>query len=115
MGDRRMAEIKTTDGSLYVYTHWGGSDLPDIARHAISFAKLRWDDEPYAVRIIVDQLTKDGRDKETGFGLMLAPNVEDSYNNDEPSVIIDLVARHLTIIDDDQVQVEMFPTHAQPV
>jgi len=98
MGDRAMAEIKTEDGSLYVYSHWGGHDLPENAKQAIMMAQDRWDDEPYAVRIIVDQLTKEGRDQETGFGLMLKPNAEDSYNDDEPSVIINLMNKTLTII-----------------
>jgi hypothetical protein len=97
MGDRAMAEIKTTDGSLYVYTHWGGEDLPESAKQAIKIAEPRWDDEPYATRIIVDQLTKDGIDEETGYGLLLKPNAEDEYNNDKPSVIINLPEQKLVI------------------
>ena len=89
MGDRAMAQIKVEGGSLYVYTHWAGHALPDDAKAAIMAARDRWDDEPYATRIIVDQLTKEGRDSVTGFGLMLKPAAEDSYNNDKPSVIID--------------------------
>lgn len=98
MGDRAMAEIRTEGGSLYVYTHWGGHSLPDSARSAVRAAKSRWSDFPYATRIIVDQLTKEGRDNETGFGLMLQPIAEDEYNSDRPSVIIDLVAEKLTVI-----------------
>jgi hypothetical protein len=96
MGDRAMAEIKTEDGSLFVYTHWGGSSLPDNAKAAVKAAKPRWSDSPYAIRIIVDQLTKDGRDQETGYGLMLKPNAEDEYNNDNPSVVIDMNTRTIT-------------------
>ena len=100
MGDRAIAEIKVEKGSLFVYTHWGGSELPEDAKQAIRAAKPRWDDEPYGTRIIVDQLTKAGRDQETGYGLMLAPDAEDSYNNDNPSVIIDMVKQELTVIRD---------------
>lgn len=98
MGDRAMAQIVTSEGSLYVYTHWGGNSLPENARDAIKAAKPRWGDEPYAIRIIVDQLTKEGRDQETGFGLMLAPKAEDEYNADNPSVIINLHTRRLEVI-----------------
>ena len=49
------------------------------------------------MRILVDQLTKEGRDEETGFGLLLKPNAEDEYNNDKPSVIIDLPEQKLMI------------------
>ncbi len=98
MGDRAMAEIRTGGGSLYVYTHLGGSSLPDNAKRAVRAARSRWSDYPYATRIIVDQLTKDGRDQETGYGLMLQPSAEDEHNSDKPSVIINLVTRELTVI-----------------
>ena len=98
MGDRAMAEIKTSEGSLFVYTHWGGEGLPQCATEAVIAAKPRWDDEPYAVKIIVDQLIKEGRDQETGFGIMLTPEAEDEYNGDKPSVIIDLPLKELAII-----------------
>ena len=97
MGDRAMAEIKTEGGSLFVYTHWGGSNLPEQAKEAVRKAEPRWGDLPYATRIIVDQLTKDGRDSKTDFGLMLTPKAEDEYNNDEPSVIIDLLNQTLQV------------------
>lgn len=93
MGDRAMAEIKTQDGSLYFYTHWSGRELPADALKALEAAKPRLGDDSYATKIVVDSLIKasGSRDKETGAGLMLKPNAEDEYNNDQPSVIIDLV------------------------
>jgi len=100
MGDRAMAEIKTDGGSLFIYTHWGGYSLPENAKKAIVKAKPRWDDLPYATRIIVDQLIKEGRDEETGFGIMLNDNAEDEYNADKPSVIINLEDKTLKIIRD---------------
>lgn len=60
-------------------------------------AKPRWGDDPYALRIIVDQLTKGGRDEETGYGLMLKPDAEDSYNDNNPSVVIDLAQRSMQV------------------
>ena len=98
MGDRAMCEIKIDKGSLFLYTHWSGHSLPEDAKLAIKAAQPRWDDEPYATRIIVDQLTKGGRDQETGFGIMLTPDAEDEYNNDNPSVVIDLTEKKLSYI-----------------
>lgn len=94
MGDRAMAEIKTSEGSLYFYTHWSGSELPKIAQEAVQVASARKGDNSYALRIVIDQLIKlcGARDRETGAGIMFAPNCEDSYNNDNPSVVIDLSA-----------------------
>jgi hypothetical protein len=108
MGDRAMAEIKTEGGSLFVYTHWGGHGLPARALSAIKAAEQRWDDFPYATHIIVDQLTKDSRDSETGIGLMLEPNAEDEYNSNKPSVIIDLNSQELTIARNGSHQTKKF-------
>jgi len=108
MGDRAMAEIITGEGSLYVYTHWCGSELPENAKEAIRFAQNRWDDTPYAIRILVDQLTKGGRDRETGYGLMLVPDAEDEYNSDKPSVIIDLVGKKLIVLRDGEEKTSSF-------
>jgi hypothetical protein len=101
MGDRAMAEIKVKDGSLYIYTHWRGYELPKTAKEAIKTATPRWHDEAYCMRIIVDQMTKEARDQETGYGLMLKPYAEDEYNHDKPSVVIDLTAKMLTVIGHD--------------
>ncbi len=97
MGDRRIAEIRVPISSeeeetksLYVYTHGDGYVFDQMAKAAIVAAAPRWGDTPYATRIIVDQLIKGGRDKETGYGLMMEPRGEDSYNGDKPSIIIDL-------------------------
>ena len=101
MGDRRMAEIKTSEGSLYIYVHHHGYKLPEMARNAVEHAKVRLGDEPYFVRIVVDQLIKDGRDQELSFGIMLTPRCEDEYNNDKPSVIIDAKTGKVKVIGGD--------------
>lgn len=99
MGDRAMAEIKTEDGSLYFYTHWHGESLPEHAGVAVEAARSRLGDYSYWTRIIVDQLIKlsGARDSETGAGLMLKPDCEDSYNGDRPSVIIDGTTGTITV------------------
>lgn len=89
MGDRRMAQLKLMHGSLYVYTHWYGSKFPIMVKEAVKKAAPRLGDEPYWTRIMVDQLTKPGRDEETGFGLLLKPDCEDEYNSDKPSIVVD--------------------------
>ena len=99
MGNRAMAEIKTEKGSLYFYTHWSGHELPDHAEKALEQAQPRITDYPYALRIVVDSLIKQSgtRDQETGSGLMLGPDAEDEYNDDQPSVIIDLLKNKVTL------------------
>ena len=103
-----MAEIRTQDGSIYFYTHWDGAILPTAAFRAVLAAKPRWDDESYATRIVIDKLLAPYRDQETGAGLMLQPNAEDEYNSDEPSVIIDMVARTMVVIADGHMNTTLF-------
>ncbi len=99
MGDRAMAEIKVTDGSIYFYTHWSGYELPEHAKQALSMAAPRIGDDAYALKIVIDNLIKlsSARDSETGAGIMLHPNAEDEYNNDAPSVVIDLVNKKVEV------------------
>ena len=93
MGDRAMAEIKVKDGSLYFYTHSYGFKLYEMGKNALKKASGRIGDDAYALKIVVDSLINESesRDCEIGAGLMLGPDAEDKYNNDNPSVIIDLV------------------------
>ena len=100
MGDRRIAEIKDGEGSLFFYTHSAGHSLPAIAREALEVAKSRKTDTPYAFRRVVDHLimATGSRDNEVGSGLSFFPNAEDEYG-DPPSVIIDLQKWSVTAIE----------------
>lgn len=97
MGDRRMVQINTEHGKLYIYSHSCGAVLPDIVKEAVDKAKPRLGDEPYWLAIFVDQVTKEGRDQETGWGLMLKPHAEDEYNYNNPSIIVDASTGEITI------------------
>jgi hypothetical protein len=99
MGDRAMAQIKVGEKSLYFYTHWAGSELPEAAEKAVAKAMPRKGDDSYALKIVVDTLIKEtgSRDQETGGGLMFEPYAEDEYNSNKPSVIIDLKDMSVTV------------------
>jgi len=60
--------------NLVLYSHWGETSWREDLAKAINAAqnRLKMGDIPYATRIIIDQLTKDGRDSETGYGIYLA-------------------------------------------
>ena len=53
----------------------------------------RLGDDSYAIKIVIDSLIESSgaRDSETGAGIMLGPNAEDQYNDDSPSIIINLI------------------------
>lgn len=69
MGDRGNIVIrKRGQDALFMYTHWRGSDLPEIVALGLSRGETRWDDEQYLNRILFQTLV--GKDfGTTGFGL----------------------------------------------
>jgi hypothetical protein len=54
---------------VYLYSHWGGSELPNVLAAALERGKGRWDDAPYLTRIIFNEMTKGNEDGETGYGI----------------------------------------------
>jgi hypothetical protein len=100
MGARTNYTIITTnnpDQNLNVYAHWDGDESVLILQKAIISAmpRIKMGDTSYAVHIIVDQLTKDGRDSETGYGIYIGAEIthEESYDYKE----IDLVLNTVTV------------------
>jgi|SRR5215471_301115 len=84
MGDRANVAIEQwrPDGArIYIYTHWDGYDLPDMLADALNTksARARWKDDSYLTRILIDQITKSGRDEETGYGVSTYIT-DNSYN-----------------------------------
>jgi len=74
MGDRGQVLIE--DSGVYLYTHWGASNLGSLVKSAISEGK-RWNDPEYLARIIFDYM-KQGRDARkgdyTGYGIRTERN-----------------------------------------
>ena len=70
MGDR--ANVRVMDGParapVYLYTHWGGTQLPLRVREALK-RQVRWHDPAYLTRIIFDTMTGDSHGSETGHGI----------------------------------------------
>ena len=61
---------------LVLYSHWGETTWREDLAKALDKARPRWNDDSYALRIIIDQLTKNSRDSETGYGIFLSPAEE---------------------------------------
>ena len=70
MGDRGNIEIQQSSGadSVYLYTHWGGSEVDQVLAGALEKGRSRWSDPSYLTRIIFNELQGDNRDL-TGFGI----------------------------------------------
>jgi hypothetical protein len=99
MGARTNYTIITTENpaqNINVYAHWDGDESVAIMQSALSAAmpRIKMGDISYATRIIIDQLTKHGRDSETGYGIYVGDVThEESYEYKE----IDLVTKRITV------------------
>jgi len=70
MGDRGQVRL-VSEGSpdIYLYTHWGATELPEVVANALARGKGRWGDDEYLNRIIFTEMIKDDVMSETGFGI----------------------------------------------
>jgi hypothetical protein len=73
---------------IYLYSHWGGHELPADVQAALRAGRGRWSDDMYLTRILIDQITKDARDELTGYGVSLAMG-----DNSYPITVVDLGAQ----------------------
>lgn len=70
MGDRGNIVVSSQrDGTIHFYTHWSGSELPQILAAGLDRGRSRWDDEPYLNRVLFCEMIKDDVDGETGYGI----------------------------------------------
>jgi hypothetical protein len=107
MGDRgnivlRYTRYGTDDTSdIYLYSHWGGSELPTTLADALDskIGRNRWHDDSYLARIIFDRLTAGDQGEETGFGI--APWIGD---NEHPLLFVDLDKKTVTVGEGGQVR-----------
>lgn len=65
MGDRANVRVAGT----YLYSHWGGSDLPEIVRKALTRGESRWQDDAYLARIIFCDMVVGSERDLTGYGI----------------------------------------------
>jgi hypothetical protein len=70
VGDRGNIAILTEGKApLYIYTHWGGTELPDVVARVLS-RRQRLNDPQYLARITFCELIpRDDWDGETGYGV----------------------------------------------
>jgi len=66
MGDRGSVHIK--DEKVWLYTHYGASELTKTIKKALAH-KQRWNDAEYLARIIFDEMTRGCCRPYTGYGI----------------------------------------------
>lgn len=86
MGDRGNVfcrEQYEKEGGVYLYSHWGGSELPRIVQDVLK-RRQRWDDGPYLTRMIFSAMIKEDIDDEVGYGISVTLG-----DNGHPIVVVD--------------------------
>lgn len=84
MGDRANVYVKDGESGTYLYTHWSGTELPQILATALRRGRGRWDDGQYLARIIFCQMIKGAESEATGYGI--SANVVDG---DDRIIVVD--------------------------
>lgn len=79
MGARTNFELKDANGSVWLYSHWGGDSKMEDLANALEKAEPRWNDIPYGMRIVVSQLIGSEWDSEYGYGISSYQSGEESY------------------------------------
>ena len=67
MGDRANVLVIDDDSNVYLYTHWCGSELPEMVKASIK-RHARWDDGSYLARIIFQDMVNNDLSC-SGFGI----------------------------------------------
>ncbi len=95
MGDRRSIVISENDraeANVVLYSHWSGSELPEILARALDRSRERWLDAPYLTRVIFSQMLADHNPEDliegvmgtTGFGIEAILPGSDKYTESDP-------------------------------
>jgi len=81
MGDRNNIKITYSNGqSIFLYSHWGGSQLEEIVTNALDTSG-RVTDESYFTRVLFSRMIESDIHGETGYGI--APYVVDQDANNK--------------------------------
>lgn len=83
MGDRRNVIVQE-DGKngVALYTHWHGTDLPNVVRAAMKRVPGRWGDKPYLTRAIFAEMIKGDVMGETGYGISTTEDICEASGRD---------------------------------
>ena len=83
MGDRGNIVVVNRGKRIYLYTHWRGSDIVNIAKRALG-RHQRWSDPAYLTRIIFCEMIDGDVKGETGYGIST-----ELGDNSHPILVVD--------------------------
>lgn len=102
MGDRANIVILQDDQAptskiaVFLYSHWGGEEMPDILADALDYGQERWNDPSYLARIIFQKMVKTDRGM-TGFGISVHLT-----DNEHPLLVVNTQKQTVTEYPEDE-------------
>ena len=98
MGDRRNIVVEHDNGlAVALYTHWSGSDLPQVLATALDRGRDRWNDPSYLTRVIFSEMIKDNVMDTSGYGVEPIAIGSDNYIEADPGYDIIVSITDLTV------------------
>lgn len=96
MGDRGQVLVKPS--GIYLYTHWGATDLHKDVKSAIQRSHDRWDDEEYLTRVIFCEMIRNDLMGTSGYG------IGTSYHGDAYRVVeVDTAKQKVSVNNADEI------------
>ena len=106
MGGRANVIVKEGTEKINLYTHWGGSELPNTVQRALA-RRQRWDDFSYLTRIIFCTMVPiDMWDDETGFGIS-----QHSPDGEDRTITVDVGKQSVKITGQPAVTFDKYVKH----
>jgi hypothetical protein len=81
MSDSGNIAVKEGKHIIYLYTHWGGSDLPETLKDALERGRKRWNDPAYLTRIIFCEMIMEASRLTDTDGLGISCNIQDNEHD----------------------------------
>lgn len=87
MGDRgNVAIIQNKTDQVWLYSHWGGTELPERVQVGLAVGIARWTDESYLTKIIIGHcVPTENWHEETGYGISCR-----MQDNEHPIIVVDI-------------------------
>jgi hypothetical protein len=86
MGDRGNIAVVQSDGQVWFYTHWSGSEVKQRAQQAVIRGKSRWSDKSYFTRCVADEFIPKLKKGEEPTGYGISTRICD---NEHPIMVLD--------------------------
>jgi len=101
MGDRgNIAIVHGKKEQVWLYSHWGGSDLPNRLKKGLDAGRGRWNDDSYLTKIIIGHVVPpDNWKEETGYGI--STRLQD---NEHEILVVDIPNQRVFTIEEEELE-----------